>query len=510
MNNYEKIIASNPWWIQAEQFAYNDMDLGKKLFIQFSKKEPDIKINNIYIIKGPRRIGKTYWIKNRIKNAIINKEFEKRDIFYFSFDSIESNVEFENMLRWFIIEQPHQGSILLFLDEIQNIKNWQNTIKSFYDAGILKNAAVVITGSLAYALEINELLGRIKESNIFLMQPLCFSQFIKDILNINILNKNLEPIGFIMHYIKQDITANEIKSLNQNLNQTKLDLNSNINEYSKAINSMLPYLPLLNKFFSIYLRTGGYPFIINKYFSNRNQEQKKEEINDAYFTIYTYAKNDAASLATGRPGDPIKAGKVLEITCKHIGEKISNAKMAREINLDQMTFSSYLNRLDGSFVFLRLNGIDSRLKPHQIIKYYFADVAMHYATASSYLIKDTYDVIEEIIQSNKIGLIVEEIVVNHIARINETAIMKKPDKYLKFMELNSRKEIDIVYTAKLNEPVGIEIKYQNNIDAHDIIKTKLINKNIIITKHNLEISENILFVPASLFLVLLPISQANI
>jgi hypothetical protein len=231
------------------------------------------------------------------------------------------------------------------------------------------------------------------------------------------------------------------------------------------------------------------------------------DVNNVYSDIYTYTKNDAATVATVRPRDPFKAGMVLESVFKYVGQRISKIKMARAVNLDPVTFTSYLKRLQNSFAFLNIAGIDDNLKQTTIDKTYFADVSMHYATGSAYYAKNVYDFIEETLQSTQVGCIIEEVMAQHLARVRETGITKHYDNYLKFMQLKSKKEIDFLYLKEDGSIIGIEVKYQNSISKNDFVKSKKINKYIIVTKDDIMFKDDTAHIPASIFLILLQESE---
>lgn len=503
MVNYEKIVAVNSWWSQGVQFKFNDPDLTKvrSIAAKFERKTFPLSMGEIHVIKGPKRIGKTVWIKDRIAAALDKNEFSKRDIFYFSFDDVRSDTEFRNMLHWFMEEQPHEGNLLLFLDEVQNVNNWQNVLKTLYDNGSFKRSCVIITGSLAHALELDELVGRVKESNIFLMRPVTFARFMAGVSNARGANNRVMTVN---QYLNYNTTDSAMADLLEKLNTVKLNLSSSPKEWKKAVDYLVPHIPLLNRFLSLYVRTGGYPLIISQWLTGVSH--RTTELNNAYSDIYTYTKNDAALVATGRPRDPLKAGKVLDTVLKHFGQKISNAQMSRDAELDPMTFASYFKRLQSSFAFLSLKGTDNKLTPMLINKTYFADVAMHYAVGASYHAKNVNDFIEETLQSSQIGSIIEEVVAQHLVQIRETGVMKQYGGYLRFMRFQSEKEIDFIYTDEQDSNVAIEVKYQNNVNSHDLIESSEVHKYLIITKDDLAFDENVALIPVAIFLALLPAS----
>ncbi len=95
----------------------------------------------------------------------------------------------------------------------------------------------------------------------------------------------------------------------------------------------------------------------------------------------------------------------------------------------------------------------------------------------------------------------------HLARVRETGITKHYDSYLKFMQLKSKKEIDFLYLKEDGSFIGIEVKYQNSVNASDFVKSKNINKYIVVTKDDIMFKGDIAHIPASIFLMLLQESE---
>ncbi len=71
------------------------------------------------------------------------------------------------------------------------------------------------------------------------------------------------------------------------------------------------------------------------------------------------------------------------------------------------------------------------------------------------------------------------------------------------------KEIDFIYEKNNGALTGIEVKYRED-SKRDILMTDKINEYLVLTKSHFETSGNILFIPATLFLVLLKKSEKTI
>jgi len=178
----------------------NKEDLFFVLFAQqqeFKKEEPTIpreatrkaldllKLNLPLIITGVRRCGKSYLLKI-IKSELQLKE---KEYFYLNFnDDRLTKFETEDFQKIsdFIQEQNYDEKCFLFVDEIQEVSNWEKWVDRMKE-----NHKMVITGSNSKLLssEISSILtGR---SLSLWLTPFNFREFLKA-KNINLENWNVD------------------------------------------------------------------------------------------------------------------------------------------------------------------------------------------------------------------------------------------------------------------------------------------------------------------------------
>lgn len=144
----------------------------RKLYLQ--KIEPFIGKPIIKILTGMRRVGKSELLK-QIRDKI-SREHVDKNIIYINkelreFDSIIDNQDLNNYVD--SASTAHES--VIFIDEIQEIKNWERSINSFLAEGM----DIYITGSNAHLLSSDLatlLAGRYVEFNIF---TLSFKEFIE-------------------------------------------------------------------------------------------------------------------------------------------------------------------------------------------------------------------------------------------------------------------------------------------------------------------------------------------
>lgn len=143
-----------------------------------------INFNHDFIttVTGPRRVGKTYLCFDKIKE-LLDKGVSVENIFYINFEDekllgADAN-DLDNLLDTFyeLSQIDKKENIYLFLDEIQNVKNWDVWVRRIYDMN--KDLKIVLTGSSSKLLsrEIStKLRGRILNVEVF---PLSFVEYLE-------------------------------------------------------------------------------------------------------------------------------------------------------------------------------------------------------------------------------------------------------------------------------------------------------------------------------------------
>jgi len=146
-------------------------DLFKYLIKEFHEEElPELierdlnvnivtKVKKAIIIMGPRRAGKSYYLFQLIKRLVQNK-VDKKEIVYINFE--DNRIPFLRREDLNSIPEAHQelypdtNDTYYFLDELQNIDEWERFVRTLLDKG----KKVILTGSNA------KLLGREISTNL--------------------------------------------------------------------------------------------------------------------------------------------------------------------------------------------------------------------------------------------------------------------------------------------------------------------------------------------------------
>lgn len=129
----------------------------------------------IKVISGIRRSGKST-IMEMIKDELIDNGVSKENIFYYNLDKYGfKNIKTPDALERLLFENKYPDGIkYVFIDEIQNVTNFEPVINAFREE---KEFSIFITGSNSYLLSgelATKLTGRYIEFEIF---PLTFYEY---------------------------------------------------------------------------------------------------------------------------------------------------------------------------------------------------------------------------------------------------------------------------------------------------------------------------------------------
>lgn len=220
----EKLIKFNNWW-ETKRVKSGLLKPHKRaLFFELLRY---MKMRQILLIKGLRRVGKTTLIYQLIQD-LLDSKVKETTIIYFSFD--EESADFEDLLKTYtekvLKKELEFEKIYIFLDEIQKCKEWQNKIKIYYD--LYPNIKFIISGSASVQIlkkAKESLAGRIFD---FVLQPLSFREFLEwkgisiDIKKLELYRNRLQPLfndylrkgGFpeIVAEERDDVIKNYIKN----------------------------------------------------------------------------------------------------------------------------------------------------------------------------------------------------------------------------------------------------------------------------------------------------------
>ncbi len=172
------------WWRDPAGWERDDPDL-KAVRAASIVYEPaplaDIQPNGLYLMLGPRRVGKSVELKRAIA-ATVSRVANPRSIIYFSCDGLRGD-DLRRMLhlgrsRFPAITGPRRW----FIDEITSIDDWHAIIKDERDTTAFREDCVVLTGSSSAGIQdgVANLAGRHGEpagAGERLLLPMSFRSF---------------------------------------------------------------------------------------------------------------------------------------------------------------------------------------------------------------------------------------------------------------------------------------------------------------------------------------------
>lgn len=525
MAKIKLISDQNLWWKFGSEFIHYDrhlLDLDKA-FIKFTRKTLDLKPDNIYIIRGPRQVGKTSYLKILIRDLL--KKYEHLNplhILYLSLDQFSGRRELRESLDYFMSITKEQGPLYIFLDEITRLEGWSEELKRLYDLGFTKRAIIVATGSSPSQIKASSerMPGRGVEGNEYLLKPLCFREFVLQIVE-KLSHKPSEYLPIkdagamenLSRMLKEiDITPDlQTEEVDIEPYLQVLDISS-FAELAAFVPDELTYL------FNIYLRCGGYPRVINDYLHNKFVE-KKDNIDSkiAEFIVRDFM-GDISSVGVRNEALVLN---ILEGIIKHYGRRYSFNELARNISGETekqsskggypATVKNYLNILEASFIafinyFLDQSG---KINADKQKKVYFFDPFLYHSLLSYRRGQTLWTVISENISDEEIiSKIVEGVVVSHLRLWQEIPYSRESWSFLGFYYDRSS-EIDAV-TKIDSEQVGVEIKFRAQAKRIRRIPDHM-KRLLVITKDETpKEDEKLLYLPACLFLALIAPSFKNL
>ena len=264
----------------------------------------NVDIDFIITVTGPRRAGKTYLCFQTI-NELLKKNISKENILYINFEdekliganSNDLSILLETYLETSDVEKTQ--NIYLFLDEIQNVTNWDSWIRRIYDTE--KTYKIILTGSSSKLLskEIStKLRGRALNTEVF---PLSFKEYL-----------NWKNVTYDLKNLYHSKTKIQVK-----------------------------------KHFSQYLMQGGYPalFLI---------ESDKEKILQSYYesmifkdVVERYGIKDTKKLK-------ILASLLFESTSKEISyNKLANKLKSLGFSLSLNTIIEHISYFEEAYLFFQ-------------------------------------------------------------------------------------------------------------------------------------------------------------
>lgn len=403
------------------------------------------------LITGARQIGKTYLIRNYLKeknipyielNFIENPEYI--ELFSKSFSSKDI------IMRLSLIggEKLIPGKTVIFLDEVQECKELITAIKFLVEEGSFK---YIVSGSLL-GIELNDLKSApVGYMSIYEMYPLTFKEFIK-------------ALG----------VSNEIIDILKQSYKNRTEVDAFI--HNKLID-----------LFNLYLIVGGMPEAVSTYIETNNLE-KVSKVHEKIIRLY---KQDFSKYEVN---NKLKLKEIYDAMSSQLDQK--NKRFRLNVLGDKMNY----DRAENSFLWLKDAGVaipvynlnEPKLpfilnENRSLFKLFFSDVGL---LTSQYSLQ------------TKMAILNKEQSINNGSLFENAVAQELLSKGFKLYYFNSKKQGELDFLIELNGKVlPIEVKSGKDYKKHSALNNVMNDLNYdipeayILNQNNIEIKDKLVYLP---------------
>jgi len=171
-----RIARDNPWWRDPTQPIVEAEFPRRVYFAPLKALALDFSVRRATVLLGPRRVGKTFMIKQLVAEAICSG-IDAKGILYVSIDTpIYSGISLQHFLDLMPIKSAASRRLVIF-DEIQYLRNWEVHLKDLVDN--YPDTKFIATGSAAAALRLKSQESGAGRFSDFMLPPLTFYEFLK-------------------------------------------------------------------------------------------------------------------------------------------------------------------------------------------------------------------------------------------------------------------------------------------------------------------------------------------
>jgi len=339
--------------------------------------------------------------------------------------------------------------------------------------------------------------GRGLEGNEYYIKPLTFREFA------------LQSLEFIEGILKNNELKDNLKRLEEIMSRSSIDLALDLRDIQKEIARLLPFKNEIGFLLRKYLITGGLPRVINHYFENW-KVGFKEFIDPVIAEIFI--RDILGDIAKLDRQETI-ARKILKAILDKYGSRFSFNALARQAGSTHVTTIDYLEYLQESFICFVLYAYDfnkkfAKLKGDK--KIYFFDPFIFHAAKSYLQGEEVQTVITRTLQDEEIqSHLLEGIAISHLLLHKEIPYLRSGRTFLWNYYNKSGKEVDAIIKID-GRYLGIEIKYQAQVDRRDILRINDIKDYIILSKEDVDYKDNLILAPIDIFLALITKSGRNL
>lgn len=414
-----RIERDNPWWIDPSKPIPESASPKRAYFESLKNLALDFSVRRATVMLGPRRVGKTFMIKQLVAEAMMTG-VDPKAILYVSIDTpIYSGISLEQFLSLMPAETSAKNRIVIF-DEIQYLRHWEVHLKDLVDS--YPDVKFIATGSAAAALRLKSQESGAGRFSDFMLPPLTFFEFLNFLGEDDaLIETDLKPDhtikgGFRATYTPRDLTA-------------------------------------LNARFIDYLNYGGYPEAVLNDAVRRNPEQFiRNDIIDKVLL------KDLPSLYGIQEIQELN--RLFSFLAYNAGNEASLENIAQESGITKPTIRRYIEYLESAFLIIKVSNVDDNcrtMKRERNFKIYLNNPSMRAALFAPVQPDD----------SDRIGHLTESAI---FAQWQHSPHFRN----LRYARWRNEGEVDIVYLAGAKQsPAWLgEIKWSDRLAGHFYDETR--------------------------------------
>jgi hypothetical protein len=339
----------NPWWRAAAPTAdpvgwvQVDATLRDAATLGIDYRPPilaDVRPGGLYLIRGPRRVGKSVALKRYAADLLGQREVHPAQVIYLTVDEFDARalrraLRLGRDLTAVAGERPRYWLI----DEITAVAGWTAVLKSARDSTPLGNDTVVLTGSSAHGLaEARRALGAGRVGHVRdpfrLLLPMSFRDFARAV------GREMPELPVVGVGVAQSP------------------------ELAEALTGVLPFVDELDLAWQAYCEVGGFPRAVGEF--RRDGAVSAEFGTD----LVAWLAPDVF------PDDPPESVlHLLSVLGQRMSAPLNIRATAQELRMGRERFTTRLNRLLTTFGAIdcpQVNGYGSPIAGAQS-KLYLAD-----------------------------------------------------------------------------------------------------------------------------------------
>jgi len=458
---------TNPWWIGKpgpQLPTFRRAMFGEVLRKFKSGPAPCV------VVRGPRQVGKTTLQGQLIEHLIEREHVAPQRVLRVQFDEIQSLTRVEDPIlaiaRWFadslqrrtFNEAARAGEIAyVFLDEVQNLRDWAPQIKSLVDHHTVR---VLVTGSSSLRIEagLDSLAGRIASVDMGTL-------LLREIAGLRFGASVTPALG-----------ENELERFTQR------------QFWEDLVPRGRSEADLRNRAFAAFSERGGYPRAQQEW--QVPWPEMADHLNET--VIQRAISHDLRTGERGRKRDQTLLEEVLRLACRYAGQApgqsafVPEIKQALHANISWQRVLAYLRFLDGALLLRLIPPLEIRLKKrHAPSKICLCDHALRASWLQEIVPLDPQMMAKNPHLSDMAGRIAESAAGYFLASIPHLDLAHFPER-------GAEPEVDYILTVGAVR-IPLELKYRLRIDPFEdtrglraFLEKQVYNApfGILVTMHN--------------------------